>query len=287
MRSAVPPPLLQAVRRPLKRAVHDLGAYRSVVRGKRGLEIGGPTIYFDDRGVLPVYDELVTVDNCQFSPSTIWTGDVHERFRYHSRKSPGRQFIYDGTDLTLIESATYECFLASHCLEHIANPLRALAEWRRILTADGVGLILLPHHEVTFDWQRAVTPLEHMIADCERGAGEDDPTHFEEILSLHDLSKTPEYEGLEAFRVRCLANHVYRAMHHHVFDTQSAIELMDYAGFQILQVDAIRPAHIVILMQKSQLADNTHFLVPEAGWRSRSVFTSDRVVRSASRAGTP
>ncbi len=277
LRSAIPPTLLRAVRGPLKRAVCDLGAYRNALRGKRALEIGGPTIYFDDHGVLPIYGELATVDNCQFSERTVWTGAVATQFRYHPRKSPGHQFICDGTHLTPIKSGSYDCFLASHCLEHIANPLRALAEWRRILTADGLGLILLPHKEVTFDWRRPVTPLAHMVADHERDVGEDDSTHFEEIMSLHDLSKTPEYPDLEAFRARCFANHAQRAMHQHVFTTHSAVELIDYAGFQALQVDAMRPNHIAILMRKSEARDNRALLAPSAGWRSRSPFEADRL----------
>jgi len=277
LRSAVPPLVLRAARRPLKRAVNDLGAYRKSLTGKHALEIGGPTIYFDDHGFLPIYQELATVDNCQFSERTVWTGAVADQFFYHPRRAPGQQFICDGTSLTPIKTGSYDCFLASHCLEHIANPLRALAEWRRILSADGLGLVLLPHKEVTFDWRRPLTPVAHMVADKERSVGEDDSTHFQEILSLHDLSKTPEYSDFEAFRARCLANYTQRAMHQHVFVTQSAVELMDCAGFQVLQVDAIRPSHIAILMRRSDAPQNGALLAATAGWRERSPFKADRL----------
>jgi SAM-dependent methyltransferase len=276
VRSAIPPSIMQIARRPLHRAVSDLGVYQSPLFGKRALEIGGPTLYFDDRGILPVYSILKSVDNCLFSRETIWTGTVPERFRYHPKKSEGRQFICDGTDLKDTPSGDYECLLSSHCLEHIANPLRALAEWKRVLTDDGLLLMILPHKEVTFDWRRPVTPLAHIIDDFERGVGEDDATHFEEILRLHDLSKTPQYATPEAFRTRCLENITYRAMHQHVFNTHSVIELMNYAGLQILQVDAIKPGHIVILAKKCKSPDDGGFLAPDAAWRSRSAFTSDQ-----------
>ena len=32
---------------------------------------------------------------------------------------------------------TYDVLLSSHTLEHIANPLRALSEWKRIVGDDG------------------------------------------------------------------------------------------------------------------------------------------------------
>ncbi len=276
VRSVIPPSIMQITRRPLRKAVSDFRAYRSPLFGKRALEIGGPTPYFDDRGVLPVYGILKSVDNCLFSTETIWTGTVPEGFKYHPKKNKGHQFICDGTDLKGIPSGHYDCLLSSHCLEHVANPLRALAEWKRVLTEDGLLLMLLPHKEVTFDWRRPVTPLAHIIDDFVRSVGEDDATHFDEILRLHDLSKTPEYATLEAFRTRCLENATYRAMHQHVFDTHSAIELMNYAGFQILEVDAIKPAHIVILANKCQSPENASFLAPDAAWRSRSGFMSDR-----------
>jgi SAM-dependent methyltransferase len=272
LRSTIPSVVLNAVRRPLGRSIFDFSAYGKRLRGKTALEIGGPTPYFDDHGILPVYALLATVDNCQFSPHTIWTGDVAKNFQYHRHRPAGNQFICDATQLNIPKQ--YECLLSSHCLEHIANPIRALLEWKRILADDGFLLMLLPHKEATFDWRRSVTPLQHLIEDFENCTTEDDTTHFDEILKLHDLSKTPEYTA-RTFRERCVANSTHRAMHQHVFITESALALLDYAGFAILEVDAVRPAHIVILAQKAA-GENRGMFAPDASWRKRSVFTSDK-----------
>ncbi len=272
LRSRIPRVVLNAVRRPLGRSVSDFSAYADRLRGKKALEIGGPTLCFDTHGVLPVYGLLGDIDNCQFSTQTIWTGEVAKTFRYHPRRPPGNQFICDGTALNIPNQ--YECLLSSHCLEHIANPIRALLEWKRTLVDDGFLLMLLPHKEATFDWRRPVTPLQHMIGDFEMGTAEDDSTHFDEILKLHDMSKTPQYTA-ETFRERCFANNSYRAMHQHVFITESALALIDHVGLAILEVDAVRPGHIIILAQKSK-GDNHAMLKADAGWRKRSVFASDR-----------
>jgi len=53
--------------------------------------------------------------------------------------------------------------------------------------------------------------------------GEEDLTHVPEILELHDLSRDEGAGTREQFRQRCLANHVHRALHHHVFDTMAAL----------------------------------------------------------------
>ena len=72
--------------------------------------------------------------------------------------------------------------LASHVLEHLANPLGALAEWRRVVGAGGHILLIVPQREGTFDHRRPVTKLEHLRADARELTGEDDLTHLPEIL---------------------------------------------------------------------------------------------------------
>ena len=135
------------------------------------------------------------------------------------RKPAGSQYICEATELKPIADRSYECVLASHCLEHVANPLRALAEWKRILKDDGLLLLVLPHKDGTFDCRRPVTTLAHMVEDYEKQIGEDDLTHLPEILALHDLEKDKPAGSPEEFRARSLENRANRALHHHVFDT--------------------------------------------------------------------
>ena len=51
----------------------------------------------------------------------------------------------------------------------MANPIKALLEWKRVLRKDGVLLMILPHRDYTFDWRRPVTVVEHMKKDYELG----------------------------------------------------------------------------------------------------------------------
>jgi hypothetical protein len=43
------------------------------IRGKRGLEIGGPCDVFRKGNALPAYEETERVDNWDFSKATVWT----------------------------------------------------------------------------------------------------------------------------------------------------------------------------------------------------------------------
>jgi SAM-dependent methyltransferase len=249
--------------------------YRSYLRSKRGLEIGGPSTMLVGNGQVPIYDVLGSLDNCLYSRSTIWAGEVREgnSFLYHPGKEPGIQFICDATDLQPIKDSSYECVLACHCLEHIANPLRALAEWKRVLKHDGLLLLILPHKHGTFDWRRPTTPLAHMIEDYENAVGEEDLTHLPEIMKLHDLSRDKEAGTEEQFRQRCLANHVHRAMHHHVFDTPAAVSAVNYIGFQLLRAENLKPSHIIILARRTdKMVDNSGFMQPGSERWNRSPF---------------
>jgi SAM-dependent methyltransferase len=272
------PRLTGILSRQFRPHLSSIGYYRSALRAKRGLEIGGPSPMLAEGGSVPIYDVLTSLDNCLYSGDTIWTGMVHdgETFVYQSGKEAGTQIICDATDLQLIEDRSYDCVLACHCLEHVANPLRALAEWKRVLRIGGLLLLVLPHKDGTFDWRRPTTPLRHMIEDYENAVGEDDLTHVPEILELHDLSRDEAAGTREQFERRCLANLTNRAMHHHVFDTMAALAVVDYIGFEIQRIDNLNPCHIVILARRTnQPIDNRRYFEPSSEHWRRSPFPSD------------
>jgi SAM-dependent methyltransferase len=179
--------------------------------------------------------------------------------------------------LDVIEDASYDVVMASHTLEHIANPLRALAEWRRILGTDGHLVLVLPHLQNTFDHKRPVTAIEHIEEDFARSTGEDDTTHVQEFIELCDLKRVPDPLSRRAFEQRTRESVVNRTLHHHVFDTDLVVQLLDRAGCQLLWVETALPFHIVAVARANgPEPDNSDFLAPTAGWRRESVFRRDR-----------
>ena len=203
--------------------------YQRAFRGMQCLEIGGPSEILGDKGPLPLYSWLAEIDNCNFAEQTIWSSDS---------VIYSRTFIVEGTALE-IESSSYDGAIACHCLEHIANPIKALREWRRVLRPHGILLLILPHRDHTFDWRRPVTTIEHMKKDYDTDMPESDLTHLDEILSLHDLSRDPRAGTPEQFRDRCLNNTKFRAIHHHVFAPQAAMEILQESGFSVVRQDVV------------------------------------------------
>jgi SAM-dependent methyltransferase len=236
-----------AVRRLIGVRLRCFRAVRPFVDGKRGLEIGGPSVVFEG-GVrpLPIYPRVGSLDNCDFSRDTTWA--LHqESYTFSPEKPPGKSIFRDASDLSSIASHTYDFILSSHNLEHFANPVKALQEWKRV-TRPGGGLILvLPNYSKTFDHRRTPTSVDHMFDDFERGTREDDLSHLPEILDKHDLGLDPGGGSAEEFRRRSLDNFNNRCLHHHVFDKANSRELLTRCGLNVLAVELAPPFHIFLL----------------------------------------
>jgi len=256
--------------------------------GKRGLEIGGPSRIFAGRSLLPIYSLVASCDNCNFSHNTVWQGNVKEgmTFRYHSKKPAGYQFIRDACNLTGIDSESYDFVISSHLIEHVANPLKAMYEWKRVLRTNGIIITVAPHKEQTFDHRRPITTLNHLIDDYTKGLTEDDLSHLPEILGLHDLPRDPEAGSYEQFLARSKRNFENRCLHHHVFVTESWINICDYLNLEILCIAAALPFHIVAIGRKlnenaenliSLHESNAQLLKPDARWRQCSPFRLEKV----------
>jgi SAM-dependent methyltransferase len=256
------------------------GEFLRLFADKSGLELGGPSALFVDRGLFPVYPTAARIDNCNFATETLWEGRIATNgFRPPKARTAGRQLFAEATDLSGLAASQYDFVISSHTLEHSANPLLALSEWRRVLKPGGTLFLVLPHKDGTFDHRRPATPLAHLIDDWEQGTTEDDLSHLPEILQLHDLSLDPDAGSAESFRQRSLQNPRNRCLHQHVFDAQGAVELVNYCGLLIRAVELARPFHIAILATQpvgEMTIDNGRFLQADAQYRRHSPFPSDR-----------
>lgn len=239
----------------LKRAAfgHELDcAFLSRFSGY-GLEIGGPSRFFQSRNEFPIYSIAHKMDNINFSNKTFWEGRLEEgrHFRFSADKDAGYQFICEASDLSALPAVTYDFVASCHTLEHCANPIKALNEWRRVLKSDGWLALVLPHKAGTFDHRRKVTEFEHLLEDYRNPVTEDDETHFAEILEKHDLDRDPAQESRTKFEKWIGENTVNRGAHHHVFNPELAIRLVDHVGFEVAFAAVAMPFHIFIVGQKS------------------------------------
>jgi len=205
-----------------------------LIKNKSGLEIGGPSGIFASRNYLPIYPSVKSLDGVNFSNSTLWEGSIEQgnNFMYGGKK--GFQFISEGTNLNGINDSTYDFILSSNSLEHIANPVKALLEWKRVIKPGGIMILILPRKESNFDHFRPITTFEHIKDDYENKLTEEDLTHLNEILELHDLKRDPHAGSRENFKKRCLQNFENRCLHHHVFDIELLSRILNFVEMKVI-----------------------------------------------------
>ncbi len=189
------------------------------IKNKTGFEIGGPSV--NTWAPLGVYDAAATVDTTNFAADTLWEKGLKDGSPFLWNNQPkGKQYLRDAVDLNGIPNDFYDFVLASHTIEHIANPFKALLEWIRILRSGGLLLIIAPWKDVTFDHKRNIDRLEHLIDDYHNQTTEADLSHLADILRLHDLERDRAAGDINAFKARSEKNFQMRGLHQHVYDQE-------------------------------------------------------------------
>jgi len=238
--------LLSYARQPQKR---NLIKEAYALKGKTGIEIGGPTALFGLKGSFPVYLFAERIDGVNFSNETVWEGKIQQgnNYRYYKNKT-GYQFIAEATDLQKIPGNAYDFALSSHSLEHVANPIKALKEWSRLLKKDGKLIVVLPDKRYTFDHKRDYTTYEHLIEDYFNNTTEHDTIHFEEILAAHDeeIAKMSYADC----KLMLNDNFVQRCAHHHVFSFEVTKQILEYAGYKVQNQITVPPFHMITIAVK-------------------------------------
>lgn len=224
--------------------------YINRLKGKSGIEIGGPSNIFSNRGFLKIYPQINSLDNCNFNNSTVWEGKLEEGQFFQFGNKKGFQYIREASNLAGIENEKYDFLLSSHCLEHCANAVKTLKEWIRVVKSGGYLLIILPNKEGTFDHNRPLTTMNHFIDDERNNVGENDMTHFDEIMEFHDLSMDKLAGTKENFIERSKHNFENRCLHQHTFNSENFKELINYVGLKVVKQDFMVPFHLIILAQK-------------------------------------
>jgi SAM-dependent methyltransferase len=140
-----------------------------------------------------------------------------------------------------VPDASQDFVIASHVLEHLAEPIGFIAEIHRVLRPGGTALILLPDRRRTRDRERPPTPLEHLIEEYRAGVTTVDDAHVIEFLKSRGkpLGTTPEE------RREVVDHHRRRSVHVHCWDASEFLAVLVW-GVQNLDqqwafVDGVLP----------------------------------------------
>lgn len=198
------------------------------VRGKTGIEFGGPTELFSNPNYnMNIYPH-VELDGANIFEDNHFQ-KITENFYYGGKI--GKQYNIDCVNedqLSKLEKK-YDFILTSHVIEHIANPIKSLHLWKKYVLRDGGFIVsVIPDYQYCFDRKRPLTSLDHLIEDYFSGVDEDDNTHIEEQKKLHDWT----CGGHKDFYKLCDKNGATRVVHHHTFNINLVEEMFEYCGFE-------------------------------------------------------
>jgi predicted SAM-dependent methyltransferase len=141
--------------------------------------------------------------------------------------------IDDGERLTTVPDGSQDFVIANHFLEHCQDPLGALESMLRVLRPGGVLYLAVPDKRFTFDADRPVTTLDHVVEDHRAGPERSRRSHFEEWARLVDRVDVQEVQSHVA---RLLE--VDYSIHFHVWELSDVVDLLQLARRELgLQFD--------------------------------------------------
>jgi predicted SAM-dependent methyltransferase len=142
--------------------------------------------------------------------------------------------VDNGETLESIKDNFWDFVIANHMIEHCQNPIGTIENFLRVLKPGGLVYMGVPDKRYTFDRDRPLTSLDHLIQDYKEGPEWSKQSHFEEWVRL--VEKSPE-ENM-AVRMQALIDMDY-SIHYHVWTAENFPELLQYAqnnlpfGFEV------------------------------------------------------
>ena len=158
--------------------------------------------------------------------------------------------IDDGETLATIPDSSQDFVIANHFVEHCQNPIGALRNMLRVLRRDGVMFLAIPDNRYTFDVDRPVTPIEHLLRDDREGPSWSRRQHYEEWTRLVDkVTGCAEAERHAEELMRRQA-----PIHYHVWTQVELLELIGTLRRQhTFEIELIfkRDNEVIFILRKS------------------------------------
>lgn len=133
-----------------------------------------------------------------------------------------------------IETASQNFVVAAHVIEHTPNPIGAIVESFRCLKENGKLLLVIPDKRRTFDRNREITELNHLIADYENPDRERDLENYIDFFKYARMSKKWEEDAAIAHQQGIdIHYHVWTPSSFHRMFTYIVEKLAPFSSFEL------------------------------------------------------
>ncbi len=129
----------------------------------------------------------------------------------------------DAEKLIKFGNNSQDFIIANHLVEHVMNPIQAIASFLRVLKTEGIIFMAVPEMRVTFDKHRPLTPISHLIEVFEKK--EDDQWFEHYIECAIFLGKKPKNKAKKTAKELIDSK---LSIHYHTFQPRSFLSIIDY-----------------------------------------------------------
>jgi len=181
---------------------------------------------------------------------------TEEELRRHYPELDGQRLVPvhildDGERLGTVADDSQDFVIANSFIEHCEDPIGSLGHMFRVLRPGGLLYLGVPDKRYTFDKDRPVTPLEHLLRDHREGPDWSRRAHYEEWVRIVKRISDPEKATREAERLVALRY----SIHFHVWTQEGILEwlvaLPRQAGATYTVVASWFDGEQVLLMRKT------------------------------------
>lgn len=130
--------------------------------------------------------------------------------------------IDDGELLETIPDASQDFVIANHFIEHCQDPIRAIANMLRVLKSSGILYLAVPDKRYSFDIDRPLTSIDHLLRDYEEGPAWSKRQHFEEWVKV--VNKVEDETEAERQIVELIRRDY--SIHYHVWTQTEFLQLI-------------------------------------------------------------
>ncbi len=96
----------------------------------------------------------------------------------------GIDIVSDGQTLTGVPDGELDFVIANHVIEHMEDPTLAIKNYLRVLRPGGIIFMAVPDKRKTFDVNRPLTSIAHLLGDHDTGPGQFRGAHYQEWVDF-------------------------------------------------------------------------------------------------------
>ena len=199
---------------PVRSCPHDLRELSTSRLRGTGIEFGG--------GTGPMSVPL----DCEVKYADLFSPDALQTRAYTAQGADfvPLTYVMGMEDMSAVPDASLDFVTACHVIEHLRNPLRAFEQVYRKLKPGGQYVLVVPEMRLMFDRDRALTTLEHLVADFENPDADRDVPHYSEFFSK--VYSVPDHLLAQRVQDAISGNH---DLHFHTWTYESFGEMVKYA----------------------------------------------------------